>query len=228
MSEYKITIDINEAYRFLGGRGSPDEESRIALEKASDEVLKIASPRVIKKICKLRNENGFYLEGTDIKLQGKSISALLHNCDSCAIFCATLGTGVDTLIRQWQLRELAFAATLDACANCAVESLCNIINEEIKSEYCSIGQFVTDRFSPGYGDFPLELQGSFCAVLDTQRKIGVAVGDSGLMIPLKSVTALIGISKQPQQSRDTGCADCIKLDSCAFRERGITCYGQTV
>lgn len=228
MSEYNIRISIDEAYRYLGGRGEPDDAARQALEDAAAEILKTVNPRVITRICDIERSSVIWLSSTDIVLEGAAVEALLHDCDSCAIFCATIGAEIDTIIRQWELRDVAFAAMLDACANSAVESLCDIVNQEIAYDCSARGQYITDRFSPGYGDLPLDAQRSFCCALDTQRKIGVAVGNGGLMIPLKSVTALIGISKHPQKSRDTGCAGCIKINSCTFRERGVTCYGQIV
>lgn len=228
MPSYDIKIDIMEAYRFLGGRGEPDADYRRDLENAAAEIQKNIRPRVVEKLLPLERENGLKLGGTCVELPGKAVDALLHDSVSCVIFCATLGTDTDKLIRQWQIRDIAFAMLLDACANSAVENLCDCVNGEVRSEYEDKGLFITDRYSPGYGDFPLDIQNNFCSALDTARKIGVTVGESGLMSPMKSVTAIIGISKNPQRSRETGCAGCIKIKSCTFRERGVTCYGQTL
>ena len=49
------------------------------------------------------------------------------------------------------------------------------------------------RFSPGYGDLPLDVQRPLFAALDVPRKIGVSLTDSLLMAPSKSVSAIIGI-----------------------------------
>ena len=228
MIDYDIKINIYDAFRYLGGHGEPDEESRLALSEAADEMLKVIHPRVVTRVYGIDRRNGLTLTGTCLKLTGKAIVALLHDCTQCAIFCATLGAEPDTLIRQWQIRDLAFASMLDACGSAAVENLCNIINVDVKDEYTSKGLYITDRFSPGYGDLPLGLQCELCAVLDTGRKIGVSVGEGGLMTPMKSVTAIVGIAGSPQKNRDTGCDGCIKFKSCEFRERGVTCYGQTL
>ena len=52
--------------------------------------------------------------------------------------------------------------------------------------------FFKPRFSPGYGDLSLEVQKEIFSLLDCPRKIGVSLGDSLLMTPSKSVTAIIG------------------------------------
>jgi len=228
VTNYEIKINIDDAFRYLGGHGEPDGEYRPALSGAADTILKAIQPRRVMGIFDIDRRDGLSLAGTCLELKGMAIDALLHGCSQCAVFCATLGSETDLLIRQWQIRDLAFAAMLDACGSAAVENLCDIINDEIKGEFAARGLYITDRFSPGYGDLPIELQRDLCAVLDTGRKIGVSVGGGGLMTPMKSVTALVGISESPQKSRDIGCKGCIKLNNCEFRERGLTCYGQTL
>ena len=52
------------------------------------------------------------------------------------------------------------------------------------------------RFSAGYGDFSLEFQRNICDALDCQRKIGITLQESLIMLPTKSVTAIIGIKNR--------------------------------
>lgn len=228
MNKYDIHIDINEAYRYMGCRGVPDNSLINDLNSAA-ELIKIHSrPHVIKKFCDIDRSKDLSLEGTCLKLEGKSIAALLHECKMCVIFCATIGNDIEALIRKWQIKDITFAAMLDACASSAVECLCNHVEKELSEEYSAQGYHLTDRFSPGYGDLPLSIQSDFCAVLDTCRKIGVCVSESGIMIPRKSVTAIIGISHKEQKHYITGCNDCRLMDGCNFRKNGVTCYGQVI
>ena len=228
MNPSEIEIDINEAYRYMGCRGSIPDNIKIELQYASELIKGLIQPRVIKKICGIDRTDGMLLSGTCLKLYGRSVAALLHDCDVCAIFCATVGIEIEQLIRKWEIKDLAFAAMLDACASTAVESLCNNVESEILEEYSDKGYYLTDRFSPGYGDLPILIQKDFCAVLDTSRKIGVSVSDSGIMIPRKSVTAIIGISSAEQKHFVSGCKDCQFIFNCKYRETGVTCYGQAV
>lgn len=228
MEKYNIKVDIHEAFRYMGCRGSFDSDIENELKNAAALIEKTSNPRFITKICELDKSNGLSLVQAGLKLEGKAIAALLHGCEICAIFCATIGNDIEALLRKWQLKDLAFASMLDGCASSAVESLCNIVENELRAEYGTQGYFLTDRFSPGYGDLPLSIQPDFCAALDTTRKIGVSVNDSGIMIPRKSVTAIIGFSKRPQKHFDTGCSDCKLIAACKFRENGVTCYGQAI
>lgn len=218
-------VDIAEAYRYLGCRGEPDAEMRAELARAAALVSEAARPRHVEKYCDVRRGGGLSLTGTSFTLSGRAVAGLLRRCESCFIFCATLGSGVDALIRRWELRDMAFAMALDACASSAAESLCENIEAKLREETAARGRFLTDRFSPGYEDLPLELQKPFCADLDTARKIGVTVTDSGLLLPRKSVTALIGISAEEQRHREAGCGRCAAYENCKFRKNGVTCYG---
>ena len=228
MDERNIQVDISEAYRYLGGRGTPDESIESELKRAAALIMENIRPRSVTKVCEIERSGALTLKGTQLRLEGKSISALLHDSELCVIFCATIGNNVDDLVRTWLFRDTAFAAMLDACASSAVESFCDSLQGELEDESASQGLYITDRFSPGYGDLPLDVQPEFCSVLDTARKIGVVVGESLLMTPKKSVTAVIGISKNPQKHFTTGCANCERINSCRFRENGVSCYGRTV
>lgn len=221
----ELKVNLPEAYRYLGCRGEPDSEMRTELDRAAALILDAAKPRFIEKRCRVLHGEAPVLSGASFSLAGRAAAALLRGSKRCCLFCATLGAPVDLLIRRWELRDMTFAAMLDACASSAVESLCNNIEAVLRAEYTKKGLFLTDRFSPGYEDLPLGIQKAFCSDLDTARKIGVTVTESGLLLPRKSVTALIGIADKPQKSRETGCAVCAAYHACNFRENGVTCYG---
>ncbi len=70
---------------------------------------------------------------------------------------------------------------------------------------------------------PIGIQGDICRILDTPRKIGVSVSESGILIPRKSVTAVLGIADTPQPKRISGCAHCDLYETCAYRREGRTC-----
>ena len=84
-------------------------------------------------------------------------------------------------------------------------------------------RMLTPRFSPGYGDFPLAQQAAFCSVLDVSRRIGVSLTSGSLMVPQKSVTALLGVSAHPPAARIAGCDACNLSDRCLYRKEGLSC-----
>ena len=86
------------------------------------------------------------------------------------------------------------------------------------------GLLLTDRFSPGYGDLPLKLQIGLCAALNTSRRIGLTVTPSLILVPRKSVTALLGIADRPKTLRKRGCEVCGMFLHCPYRKEGVVCH----
>jgi hypothetical protein len=146
---------------------------------------------------------------------------MLAQCGQAALLACTLGPGFDAMLRAEQARGMDGAVILDACGGAWVEAGCNAAEEELRRRLPEA--YLTDRFSPGYGDLPLQLQPAILAALDAGRRIGLHVGDSLLMNPVKSVTAVIGISDRPQMARIRGCAYCAMNQTCTLRKGGKRC-----
>ena len=116
---------------------------------------------------------------------------------------------------------MAEAVILDGCGSALVEQGCDAAEREISSRFPEL--YLTDRFSPGYGDLPLSLQKDLCTALDAQRRLGIYVNESMLMTPQKSVTAIIGLSPAPQMARIRGCGYCSMGEHCPLRKGGKHC-----
>jgi cobalamin-dependent methionine synthase I len=115
------------------------------------------------------------------------------------------------------------AVTLQAAAAAMIESWCDEVNQKIIREASEQGFYCRPRFSPGYGDFPLERQREMVRILDTSRQIGVTLNESLLMSPSKSVTAVFGIRKKDEKQElrsheRRGCSTCL-LEDCPYREK---------
>ena len=83
--------------------------------------------------------------------------------------------------------------------------------------------YLTIRYSPGYGDFPLSFQKEILDFLDAYRKIGLSVTPNYIMIPRKSITAVLGISNFNVKGKLAGCNQCVLKEKCNYRKRGMTC-----
>ena len=75
------------------------------------------------------------------------------------------------------------------------------------------------RFSPGYGDAPLSASEDLIALLDATRRIGLSMTRSYMMTPIKSITALIGISER-NEDRRRDCSNCPAGPDCPYRKGG--------
>ena len=199
--------------------GSPDGELDDALACCEERILRTARPRLVWRLFP-RTEDGT-VAGTDYRPAGEDIRAFLRGCDSVVLLAATLGAEVESLIRRAAGRDMAEAVILDAAGSAAVEELCDSFCADLAAALAP--RCLTGRFSPGYGDMPLSDQFALFRVLDVSRRIGVTLSDSALMIPQKSVTALIGVSDRPQPPRTQGCGSCRRREDCPYRKEGKNC-----
>ena len=188
--------DINEALRYLGAGSRPPEELRQQAAQVAEELAAQVQPRYTYKLFPLaREEAGFRLVGTELLLSGQTAERMLAQCDQAVLLACTLGTKFDAMVRSAQVRDMARAVILDACGSALVEQGCDEAERDIAARFP--GLYLTDRFSPGYGDLPLSLQPAICGLLDAERRVGIHVTSSFLMNPSKSVTAVIGLSDKP-------------------------------
>lgn len=147
--------------------------------------------------------------------------SVLTDCTHAAVLVCTLGAEFDLWVRREQARDISRAVMLDALGSAYVEAGCDAAEDAIHARFP--GKYLTDRFSPGYGDFPLDAQRLLLDMAGA-RRIGVTVTDSLLLNPQKSVTAVIGIANQPQAAKIRGCAYCALRNTCEFRKGGKTCH----
>lgn len=145
----------------------------------------------------------------------------MESCENCVLLCATLGSQVDALIRREQVRNMAEALFLDAAASAAIEEVCDEVQMMLARD---LNKSLTRRFSCGYGDLPLEIQKDFLSVLDAGRMIGLSASPSGMLIPIKSVTAVIGILPEGVKA-DSGdpCSICRMREGCELKRKGVCC-----
>lgn len=152
----------------------------------------------------------------NISIESHSLSRNLRGCVKVVLFGATLGPGVDQLIRRTSLTDMSHAVIQQACAATILEEYCDKKQLELGDELEGEGLYLRPRFSPGYGDFDIHYQKPLMQMLDCAKTIGLTMTDSYMMTPSKSVTAVIGASPVKERCPVAGCEACDKTD-CEFR-----------
>lgn len=212
-------LNRSEAFRYLGMRnGMTISENLLRItEECEQELLKAVKPRYVYRMFDIEEAaEGVKLSDTSLILKGRDISAHLKGCEHCILLCATLSSGADRLIRTHEAEGMEKALITDSLASAAIEQVCEEAEKEIQNVYSHY--FYTWRFSPGYGDFPLEVQGEFLNIVDAPKRIGVTVTDSLILIPRKSVTAVIGVSEKEIPKGRRGCGSCNMKENCQYRK----------
>ena len=117
-------------------------------------------------------------------------------CRGVIIFAATIGSGIDRLIRRYERTQQAVGVMLQAYGAERVEALCDTFNKEVSDSAAAFGLRARPRFSPGFADLPITVQPDILSITDAGRRLGITLNSSFLMAPSKSVTGIIGIRKR--------------------------------
>ena len=213
----KLKVDRSETLRYLGYKGGhiPEDVEKM-LTECMEKIEEIANIRYVYKVFNV----------DEVALKGNDIAAHLENCQNCIFMAATIGIETDDFVKRMQLKDMTRAVILDACGSSAIENVCTQVEEILREQFGYKGMYVTGRFSPGYGDMPVSQQRELCELIDAQRKIGVYITDSNMIIPVKSVTAVLGISKtepKTKTEKNSNCDSCNLAENCNYKNGGTEC-----
>ena len=122
------------------------------------------------------------------EFSSRDLAKALAGCDEAFIFAVTAGLPVERLLIKEELLSPTRHFVTDALASSLAEAICDEAEKRIKgTNKCK------PRFSPGYGDLPLDIQPKVLKLLDAQNKLGISLNSALLMTPSKSITAIMGI-----------------------------------
>lgn len=194
-----LPVNRKEALRYAGVYGIKDAEISKETEEAYEKAVELLSDKCkfvvgFRPILLLRDGGGYPI--LPLTQHSEKLKKNLEGCEAALLFSATVGAGVDGLIRRYERSDTALALMLQAHGAERVESLCNRFNDEVKEVVSKFERATHPRFSPGFGDLPITVQKEFLDFLDASRRMGITLSDSFLMAPSKSVTAIIGITKK--------------------------------
>ncbi|MCI9243361.1 MAG: methionine synthase [Lawsonibacter sp.] len=215
-------LNTDEVLRYMGcPPEKADQALRGQVESCTRELLGAVRPRWSWRAVEISFEAGGVRLENGLLLPGEDLKAHLSGCGRAAIFCATLGAEADALIRRAERLDMGRALTLDCCASAAVEEACGQIEGELQGKFpgCSF----PFRYSPGYGDLPLEVQGPLLDLLDAPRRAGLCATASHLLTPRKSVTAILGVAEGEIEQKKRSCLGCPAQGSCQYRKAGGHC-----
>lgn len=214
-------MNVKETLRYLGYKGNqPDGQTLELVEECWQELEESVVKRVYFQEFPLSfSENGLIDMGC-LQTESRALGKNLKDCQKVVLFAATLGVQADNLLRRYSRLQMSKAVVMQAAAAAMLEDYCDEINEKVRKDYEKQGYMLRPRFSPGYGDFPLQCQPALLKALDVGKRVGITLTDSLLMMPSKSVTAVIGISPIGQKQDSKGCKLCDKTE-CLYRRETI-------
>ena len=195
---HKEDFRRREIYRYLRLEGSePDEEIKGDVERNLNRLLKTAQ---IAKTAELRpvscEEN--LLRFGNFQTESRVLAENLKTSEYVLLFAITLGAAVDRLINRLTIVSKTDAFMTDACATEVLESYANSYCKEVKEAAAHYDLTTHPRFSPGFADFGLEHQWPLIRMLKADKKIHIALTEGNMLIPTKTITAVMGLDQRRQ------------------------------
>lgn len=228
-------LDRAEMLRYLGYAGQQmDDGLRERIERVAGDLEHDIAPRGVRRVYEVdasgvdaEGQPCIRLIGTAVELTGRDIYRHLKDARYCALMACTLGMASERKLRVLSSQHPLESAVFDAACSAYAEAAIGEMDQAVRHDAEELGLSCNWRFSCGYGDCPLTAQPRIVAALNATRLIGLTVTPTNLLLPSKSVTAMIGLFDGPvhdANSRPT-CRVCRLRKGCRFRAAGTTCYG---
>ena len=208
----ELRITLTDVYEQMGYHGTePDEATQQETQAVVDDVR-----------CWLRPQFCFLVvrELPDFDM-GKIILRQLRGAEAYAIFVCT--AGVEYEIFQQRLKtenDMVRMFIADALGTVIAEKCADSMEETLQLSIDKLGWKYTNRFSPGYCGWHVGEQQKLFPLFDGHT-CGVTLTDSSLMVPIKSVSGIIGVGQEVRRL-DYTCGLCT-FEKCYKRKKKISC-----
>jgi hypothetical protein len=194
------------------------------ISQASQHCQIRAGYRLVDVKRSIDRSDGLYLGDTFFALQ-KIVTGQLKKAEKAALFVCTIGSGMEAWARQL-LRDgdAALGYVVDAIASVTVENATDVLHDRIGQHMQARGMKITNRYSPGYCDWSVSEQHLLFSLLP-QNFCGVTLTESAFMVPIKSVSGVVGVGASVKRV-DYVCDTCGMKD-CTYRSIRQTRAGRT-
>ena len=210
-------LNRKEILRYLGADAT-NETMDALIDRAQAAVENAVRPRHVVRHVPLQADVALgqvVLAGT--VLSSRNLARHLQGCEEGCLFACTLGPAVDALIKRYALTEPPMLPVAQAVAAAYTELCADEAQRPLEAYASERNLYLRPRYSPGYGDFTLDNQRFLFDALEISKNIGITLTEEFIMIPFKSVTAVIGLSPDPSLCHINKCMTCT-AKNCPFRK----------
>ena len=205
----------------LGRRAKVKPEIEILIRELLTSVKKtrLLEPAVAYEYYAVSGMNGnqISLEG-DKAIQGPLLPAIFPEAKELAAVVSTIGPRLEKQVTAYSKSdEVLRGMILDGIGSTAVDILAVEVLRQLGSEVLSLGYEISSPVNPGMPGFPLTEQWNLLGLVNADE-IGVRLTASGVLVPRKSTSMVMGIG--PQMTRWTQaevCARCSLRETCHYK-----------
>lgn len=190
-------IERRAVYKLLGyreGKTALPEKIIHLVDESFKEAVSLIEPEGVYLIRRIKEKiDNIKFFNSLVVLKGKSMQMLLKESLAVIFMGVTIGHGVEKRMTE-ETRNGNFekALVFDAIGSEATESAAKSLNYHLVIMARQSKHFLTTRFSPGYGDFDLQIQKDIFKELSLQE-LGIEITEKNILIPNKTITAIMGV-----------------------------------
>jgi len=183
----QLGIALADVYEQMGYRNAtPDEQTAVETQRLLDEVAVFLRPRFLYTV----------VSQLPAFQWGRIIDRQLQGSEAYALFVATSGTEYEAF-QQRLLKEgdMVRVFVADALGSVIAEKTADRMEETLQQSIDKLGWHRTNRFSPGYCGWHVSQQQLLFPLFGVKEPCGIQLTDSSLMVPIKSVSGIIGLGR---------------------------------
>jgi len=209
-----LILDEPQVSRALGYPGDAPDHIQTIIHDLWQESLTHIMPRGVYEQFPVKiGQRTLTVRDTTFEC-GAKVANHLDGSQDIALFVATLGPDFDTWSQAWFQKDPLNGYITNTLGSVCVESIVDLLERTITQQAAQDDLTVSNRLSPGYCHWNVEEQRQLFSLLPDQC-CGITLTDSCLMIPIKSVTGVMGVGGDLQRL-EYNCQLCEKED-CVMR-----------
>jgi hypothetical protein len=200
-----------------GAKVRPEIKDLIQELLASVKKTRLLEPAVAYEYYTVRsmNDSRILLDG-DKAINGPLLPAIFSEAKELAVILITIGPKLEKQVTDYSKNSAALQGMiLDGIGSTAVDMMALEVFRRLASEVSSRGYEISSPVNPGMPGFLLTEQWNLLGLVNADE-IGVRLTASGVLVPRKSTSMVMGIG--PQMTRWTQTEICAR---CSLRE---TCH----
>ena len=214
-----LSVTTNKVYTEMGyGKVQPEEQVVVLTESLLKEIQGIAAPECAFKLYSGTIDGETVCLDEDARFRvGAALSLLMKEAEYFALFVATAGNSFQRYQDELKKEDdMLKSYVADAIGSCIAEETGDYMESMLEKETGKLRH--TNRFSPGYCGWPLSEQKELFRLLGG-NPCGIALSATCLMMPIKSISGIIGIGRNVKE-KIYGCRYC-ELTTCYKRQSGL-------
>ena len=182
------------ALQGMSGDIEPDPRLDAYMDKALDILGRLCEPSAVYQMVSVPEFDGVF-RGSGLNEARTPLAGIYPRAQAMALFAITLGGPVSRRIAElFEADDFVLGYVLDAAASAAADRCAEAVQEAFGGVLVAAGRVPSSRrtlrYSPGYCGWHLSAQRGLFDLLNPEE-IGVTLGKSFLMEPLKSVSGVL-------------------------------------